>query len=480
MAKLLLASGLAAGAVLAGCTAILGSFDVATSAPLPDGGGSSGVDGSPSGPPDSGAPDGSTEADAATGAALSCAIEGTPRELDTIVSDPASPTFDRVEVFRAAAAVRIVTTRRVPGAPVPEAGMITYAFDPKAPGTTTAIPSNVLGEVVDIHRQGGIGQISILAVLRPNPATVGDHGSMIVYELPDTDVKAVNEVPVSGPFANPPEPKAQFGGALGIYGNTDTFFWSLSTTKPSNNTTEILIGKRTAANATPAPVSVASGLPVVGSRYVIRDLMRSGSNVYIFNAQPPDPANPNGTEYFTVPETGVLGTAPALLPITPVGQATPFFLVAGDPTTTGLRLVVANVKGAAVDVRMGDLGAAQLSPIDATTVPEAFTFPSLLAAPLTAPFARVYGDDIVWAGTPADSEKGRGVDFAWFNLTSNSVQAMEIGLKRLLLTETGITHVAVDFAGVPNGTSGDLDLVWTQDRGNGKTSLLWANVHCAK
>jgi hypothetical protein len=216
----------------------------------------------------------------------------------------------------------------------------------------------------------------------------------------------------------------------------------------------------------------------------VRDLTLSGDNdVYVYNALVPDAANPTvGTEYFTVPQNAIIGsTQPTLTPITPPGQATGMVMVASGALSPGLRLATAQTfTNLQVDIRAGDLGPTQLSPIDATKLPEVDTLPSLLEAPLTAPYARIFTDELVWIGTPADSNKGRGIDLVWYSYATKSMRAVNTGSKRLLATTTGITNSAITLAGAATPTSAVFDLVWTQDAGNGHVTLTWGEIHCTQ
>lgn len=442
---------------LFGCTALLGSFEVEPGSAGPDGGGLDGGDGT--------AGDALADAPDAAAFLMQCGVAGPPRELATNAGG-----FDReLRVYRGTQGVLVVARKRNAEA------LELFGFDPRQNGNApkTGIVK-VPGMVLELTGTTGRAVVlnlfqDELAIARLRLISIEDGTLNIVERVISQDI----------PFgAN------DYSGAGAALDSVDVFFaLSRPSTQPGFSQ-QIDVGRSTQVMPV-APLSTihrGSG----GGKTRVKSVVVSGSRAYVFDDNGPEGPNSPGTSYWEVPDNGSGGITPPK-PVHPPGTKPHVLIAAAARGVPGMRAAFAEVDlapGAATPgiLKIGEMSQAEVSAMDATKLPAAFTLTSLVDAPIEGGEARFVGDDFLWVGTPPDPFRGQGLNFYWYDVKNRVVRARNNkDTSKLLGDRTTIQFSSMTFAAPPSGISATLDLVWTEFDSNANVGkLFYATVGCVR
>jgi len=477
------------GAVAAGCTAVLGSFEVSSSAiddtldanedatgvvDVQPGDGDGGVE-------DAAIDDASLDApvDAGDGL-LSCTSVRKEPVLMVAPSDGTTLDGRILSVFRAGDVVRIAALKRVGK----QEDLVLYTFDPKRLGgpASDGRPKVIgtddrEGRVLDVQHAGD--RISVLGAVIESSGTQ-ESVVFVVWESPDD---RPDQALIEKPLWKTTVPVSTAAGVLGTYDGPDQYVYALSVQDgPSRGDRAVYYG-RWKEGADREQEKVVKGDDDVPA-FRVSSLARSGKSVFIFNGALPGVNDQGATGYIRVPED----PAPADLQ---------FKSIAGAETRSSYRLVAANGLGAvggmriaaiesepsdagssSVFLRAGALGPNDLPTIDVSKLPRAIAFSSLSDVPLDGAQGRFFGNDLVIVGAPplAAPDKG-GLNFVWYDLLSRKPRAMVTGDGRFLKDVQVIAASAALTKRLPNDAS--VDLVWIEEQTNPPVRrLMYDELRC--
>ncbi len=462
-----------------GCSALLGTFEVGSSAPDAAAVDGSGTDGPVNG---EGGSDGAIDAPGAP--LLTCTVEkGNIRLLDTAKPKSGSGgggqlSFESPHVFHLGP-----NKTRVVARPSQSQGFTIYEFDPKNGGGGMPNSLDILtsGRIYDVQRTND--SIQVLAV-----GTGADAGRLQVHRIADStfvDV-VIGLTPINAVDENSPQGTRGPQGAFAILGTpaAPDYFWTFSSPKSETGPFDLSIGRSTALAANPQKVLFTSNDAMNPASP--RVLLPAGGEIFM-----PLEQESNGPPTTTDSIIHTPDNAQAALQAVPrsmgkAGGKPNIFFAAGrsvaTPGSYNLAFIEVDTASstAPLTFRLGPVKDGALGTFVAQDIPASFSFDSVTRLPSDGGDSRWLGDHFVATG------KGQGVpgvNFIWYDAMNKALRANQTGPDTLLKDRVGVQRTSMTLGGAPTAIFTDFELVWTETAmfdGAVSENLFYAPVSCLK
>lgn len=440
----------------AGCTAVLGTFEVSGAGTGTDGGGGDATT-------ETGAPaDAGADADAdPADFLLKCSVDpGSVRVLDT------APTkFDRMAVVRTGQVTRVVTRKDGEG------GFRVYSYDPKSPGSTvdSSHPDTENTRVLDVKRTPG-GMTVLTAQTIAGGAASDFYLRAWIY--PET-VGAPSEVALSTVLTMSNSDKVN--GVLVPMGSNDEYVVF------ANEQTQTAAALRHPSGALAAQTLKPFASGITGGAADLRYGAAAAAKVFVFDGVGPEPGKPEGTGFYMLPDdpNTIAGNVAKRLFSPGGGKPHMVFGAASGATTLtlfGAELDMALGAKTPVVMKAGEIPPAKLGSFNGSDLPVIGSFDSLQDVPFFDGAGATFhnnGEDAVAIGAVPG---GQGANFYWYNVPTKQLRARQGTGNRLLASRT-LERVAIAFQSAPGGPFATFDVAWTEV---GSNQLGAAVVNCLK